>query len=112
MPRTYRKVTGSLLDPRILEKVPEPYLSILLSIVFRSVIHERPRAVWRPMERNFWSVRQGFYLPLLIAGKLLRTERWWYFDYHALSSRDGALSPKLRHQEKQRTTGRGSGVFP
>src|ERR1022692_490244 len=72
-----------------------------LSMVFRSVVNERPQAIWRPVECSLGFASRDLHILPLIIGKLVGTVSW-YFDCHARPSEKTMAQylPKLRHQRK------------
>lgn len=51
-------------------------------MVFRSVVNERPQAIWRPVECSLGFASRDLHILPLIIGKLVGTVSW-YFDCHA-----------------------------
>jgi hypothetical protein len=71
----------------------------LLCIALRSVLHEWPQTIWRPVEHCFGFVCQGF--GVRIIRKLVGIVSW-YFDYHAATLQIDLTKylTELRHQRQ------------
>lgn len=69
--------------------------SSVLCILVQTIIHEWPRTIWKPVERDFEFVSQECNFLLLTRCREAESQvlRWNFDDQRHSSERDGAVSP-------------------